>query len=131
MGLALAELVYTQCGLGQSRQAERYLCETLQIGIDTRGVYTILYILYAAVLLIADRGEVEKALELSALAERYPFVAKSCWFEDIAGRELSAAAKSLPPDVVATAQERGRERDLWQTAAELLAEFDCEAERHV
>jgi hypothetical protein len=29
----------------------------------------------------------------------------------------------LPPDVVAAAQERGRARDLWATAEELLQEL--------
>ena len=37
-------------------------------------------------------------------------------------REIAAAAATLPPDVVAAAQERGRTLDLWATAEELLAE---------
>lgn len=123
LSLALAILVYTQLGLDQSQQAGLYLCEILQIGIAIGGVYPILYILFAAALLLVDRGEVEKAIEISALAERYPFVEKSRWFEDIAGREIAAATESLPPKVVAAAQERGRGRDFWETAAELLEEL--------
>jgi hypothetical protein len=32
-------------------------------------------------------------------------------------------AAALPPEVVAAAQERGRARDLWTTAQELLQDF--------
>jgi hypothetical protein len=32
----------------------------------------------------------------------------------------------LPPNVVAAAQERGRQRDLWATAEELLAELEAQ-----
>ena len=40
---------------------------------------------------------------------------------------IGAVAASLPPEVVAVAQERGRGRDLDATVAELLAEMsgDC------
>jgi len=50
-------------------------------------------------------------------------VANSRWFEDVAGREIAAAAEALPPEVVAAAQERGRARDLWATVEELLDEL--------
>jgi hypothetical protein len=63
-------------------------------------------------------------VELYALATRYPFVANSRWFEDVAGRHITAVAATLPPEVVAAAQARGRARDLWETAQELLAELE-------
>ena len=78
----------------------------------------------ATALLLADRGEAERAVELYALASRDPFVAHSRWFEDVAGVRIAAVAAALPPDVVAAAQERGRARDLWATARELLAELE-------
>ena len=63
-------------------------------------------------------------MELYTLALRYPYIANSRWFDDVAGRHIAAAAETLPPMVVAAAQERGRARDLWETAAELLVELD-------
>ena len=72
---------------------------------------------------LADAGEVERAVELYALAENHPFVAKSRLFEDIAGRHVQATAASLPPDVVAVAQARGRTLDWWDNAAALLKEL--------
>jgi len=79
-------------------------------------------------LLLADAGksarsENERAVELHVLEARYPFVANSRWFEDVAGKHITAVAATLPPEVVATAQERGRARDLDATVAELLVEL--------
>jgi predicted ATPase/DNA-binding SARP family transcriptional activator len=121
--LGLAILSYSQRGLGDSQQAQAYLVEILKLGVAISGVYPIMYALTAAALLLLDRGEAERGLEIYALAERYPFVAKSRWFEDIAGREITAVAASLPLPVVTAAQTRGRGRDLWATAGELLDEF--------
>ena len=74
--------------------------------------------------LLAEWGEPERAVELYALASRYPYVGESRFWEDAVGRHIAAAAESLPPDVVSAAQERGKARDLWATAEELLTELD-------
>jgi hypothetical protein len=62
-------------------------------------------------------------VQFYALASRYPLVANSCLSEDVAGRHIAAVAATLPPDVVAAAQERGRARDLEATVEELLVEL--------
>jgi hypothetical protein len=79
-----------------------------------------------AALLLAEYGKVKQAVEIYALACRFGFVAHSHWFEDVYGRRIAAAAATLPPDVAAAAQERGRARDLWATVEELLAELEGE-----
>lgn len=76
-------------------------------------------------LLLADSGEPERTVELYALATRYPFVAKSRWFEDVFGHRIDAVAATLPPEVVEAARERGRARDLKVMVQELLAEFEA------
>jgi hypothetical protein len=50
-------------------------------------------------------------------------VANSRWFEDVVGQHIAAIAATLPPDVVTAAQGRGKARDLWATAEELLTEL--------
>jgi hypothetical protein len=50
-------------------------------------------------------------------------VANSRCFEDVVGRQITAAAVTLPADVLATAQKRGQARDLWATVEELLDEL--------
>jgi predicted ATPase/predicted Ser/Thr protein kinase len=119
-GWALALLGYTCRALGQPDQARRYVAEALQTWADIGAFFPLIYALPAAALLLADRGEHERAVEVYALASRYGFVANSRWFEDVAGRYIAAAAAAMPPEVVAAAQERGRVRDLGATVAELL-----------
>jgi hypothetical protein len=74
-------------------------------------------------LLLAADGEKERAVELYALASRYPLVSQSRWFADVVGRQITAAADTLPADQVAVLQEHGRARDLEATVAELLSEL--------
>lgn len=83
-----------------------------------------MHTLPAAALLLADLGEHERAVEIYALASRYPFVANSRWFELVFGRHIEAVADTLSPEVVAAARERGRARDLYATAKELVAELE-------
>ena len=81
-----------------------------------------------AALLHADAGQPERAVELYALAWSYPRIANSRWFYDVAGKKLEALAGSLPPAVVAAAQERGRGLDLFGTARGLVAWLGVEEE---
>ena len=83
----------------------------------------LLWALPALALLLADEGQIERAVELYALALRYPFVANSRWFEDVAGNQIRAAAATLPEADVTAAKDRGQARDLHATVAELLVEL--------
>lgn len=74
-------------------------------------------------MLLCDSGEVDRAIEIHALASRHLFAAHSPWFEDVFGQQITAAARGLPLEVVGAAQERGRTRDLWATVEELLVEL--------
>ena len=74
-------------------------------------------------LLLVDQGETVRAVELYALASSRGHIANSRWYEDVAGKHIAAAAETLPPEVVAAAQERGRARDLWATVEEVLEEL--------
>jgi tetratricopeptide (TPR) repeat protein len=123
LGLVLCSLGNAVLGLGQLAKAQAHLHEALQIATQIGRFELHLNVLSSVALLLANAGEAERAVELYALASRYPFVANSRWFEDVIGKHIAAAAASLPPDAVAAAQARGRARDLWDTAAELLAEL--------
>jgi tetratricopeptide (TPR) repeat protein len=130
IGEVFAALALADWGLGQMDRAGQHINRALRVVAKTHGHPVALYSLPAAALLLMDGRErsptaVERAVELYALASRYGFVANSRWFEDVAGREISAAAEALPPDAVAAAKERGRARDLWATVEELLAELEA------
>jgi predicted ATPase len=122
LGWALAGLGYAARGLGDLRQAGQHLNEALRAAVEIGAFAPLINALPAIALLLADRGEVEQAVELYALASRYPFVANARWLEDVAGKNIAAVAAILSPEVVAAAQERGKARDLWATVEELLAD---------
>jgi tetratricopeptide (TPR) repeat protein len=111
---------------GQKAQARGYVVEAMRNASDPDHweIKPPVHPLTAAVLFLRDEGQVERAVELWALASRYPFVHNSQWFHEIAGRDILAAAEDLPPEVVEAARERGRARDLWETARELLEELE-------
>jgi hypothetical protein len=77
----------------------------------------------AIALWLTDEGETERAVALYALARRYPFVARSRWYQDLFERPLAEAAAALPPGSVQAAEERGRARGVLATLSELLAEL--------
>ena len=69
---------------------------------------------------MSDDGEIERAIELIALIKEHPFIANAHWFEDLIGREVSAAAATLPEDLRKLAEARGKALDLWETAHFLM-----------
>ncbi|UCG12321.1 MAG: tetratricopeptide repeat protein, partial [Deltaproteobacteria bacterium] len=124
LGMALASLGYAARRLGRFSQARQHLSESLRTAVELGAFVPLMFALPAIALLLTDRGEQERAVELYALATRYGFVANSCWFEDVAGKHIATVAATLSPEVVAAVQERGKARDLWETAAELLAKLE-------
>ena len=78
-----------------------------------------------------EGGKTERAVELAALIWRYPIVASSHWFEDIAGQEIATAVENFSPEVVSTFQKQGRARDLWETTRELMNELKNPVEPHI
>jgi hypothetical protein len=121
---ALALSAYAARGLGQRAQAQGHLSSALRTVAEIGIPMPLVYALPALALLLADQGEGERAVQLYTLASRYRIVAHSRWFEDVAGSHIATVFASLPPDVVAAAEERGPARDPEATAAELLAELE-------
>jgi predicted ATPase len=119
---------YAERALGRQELAWEHAREALQTGVELHAFFPLIYGLPLVALLLADKSAcstlgVERAVEVYALASRYGHVANSRWFEDVAGKRIAAAAATLPPEVVAAAQARGRARDLWATAEELLTQL--------
>jgi predicted ATPase/DNA-binding SARP family transcriptional activator len=117
------ELAYVALKLGRSAQARGHIYKVLCIVAESGEILDYTDALPAVALFLVGRGELERAVELYALASRYPYVANSPFFEDIAGKDIAAAAQTLPPEVIEAAQARGRARDLEATVKELLVEF--------
>jgi predicted ATPase/DNA-binding SARP family transcriptional activator len=123
LGLAHVILSHAARGLGDLDGARRHLSAALPWILESGANMEFLWVLSAAVLVLADQGENERAVEVHGLLSQHGHVAHSRWFADIVVRPMTAAVAALPPDIVAGAEERGRARDLDATAAELLAEL--------
>jgi tetratricopeptide (TPR) repeat protein len=115
---------YAAHKLGHLYRAQQCFGRVLRLSAESRSLWALLYTLPGVAALLADRGKAERAVEIYALAACYPFVANSRWFEDVAGKDIAAAAEALPPEVVAAAQARGRAADPWVVTEELLRELD-------
>ncbi len=120
LSLVLAHLAIAAHGLRDTLGARQHLRLALEIAEESEALLSLWWALPAMALLLAGEGENERAVELYALASRFPLVAKSRWFEDVAGTQLAAVAATLPAERVAVLQERGRARDVEATATELL-----------
>jgi predicted ATPase/DNA-binding SARP family transcriptional activator len=123
LGMALACLAIAARGLGDTPGSRQQLCHALEIAQESGAVPPLMWALPATALLLASEGENERAVELYALASRFPLVAKSRWFADVVGNQIAAIAATLPLDVVRAAQARGQAQDPWTTAAGLLEEL--------
>jgi len=116
LGLALRGLEYRT-------EAWKYLKAGLGWAVEKHHFYSLVNALSGIALMLADDGELERALELYTLALKHPFVANSHWFEDVAGRQIAANTANLPPQVAEAARAKGDSLDLWQCAGELLDEL--------
>jgi hypothetical protein len=129
----LASLGYVQGRLGKRPEARRHLAEALRTGLDTGGVAWLPEYLTAVAAFLATEGldapgddaleNKVMAVELYALASTAPSVSNSCWFHKVAGKHVAAVADTLPPQAVTAAKERGRARDLWGAAEEMLEDL--------
>jgi tetratricopeptide (TPR) repeat protein len=123
---ALAALGRAEYGVGNRGKAQQHLFEALEIVVEIRGFIPVLHLMPIITLLLAEEDHAaaqERAVELHALSLSHPFLAKAQLFEDIAWRQVREGTASLPPDVVAAAQARGRALDWWETAEALLDEL--------
>jgi tetratricopeptide (TPR) repeat protein len=119
----LACLGYVAREMNLSPQAQDYFFDTL-LGVSKPFDFLpLIHALPGIALLFTDQGEVERAVELYALAATQGIVANSKWFDDIAGDEIASAAAELPAEVAEAAKARGRALDLWDTAKELMEEL--------
>jgi tetratricopeptide (TPR) repeat protein len=104
-------------------QAKEHIRDSFQIGVKINSVLVHIPTFGAAALYLAYGGSLERAIEIYALASRYPLIAKSKWCQDVIEAPLNTMTASLSPEAIAAAQERGRERDMEAAVQELLNEL--------
>lgn len=80
---------------GDHPGAWAHVSRSLRWAIEREDVQTISMTLPLAALLLADRGEVERAVALYALACQHPRIAASRWYADVVGREMEGLRDTL------------------------------------
>ena len=76
----------------------------------------------------AEAGNVERAVELDALASRYAYISNSRWFEMVARRHVASLATGLAPETASVAQARGQSMDFWKAVRQWLDKIQsCQA----
>ena len=123
LGHTLAFLGLAQQELGEAIDARRTIFESVQMWLEVRSFTLLITVLPLAAYVLARDGRISQAIELYALASRYPFVANSRWYDDVVGKRIETIAASLSPDEITAAQERGRKLDLWETAVTIQSAF--------
>ena len=87
---------------------------------------SLMHVLPMAAFILTRERQLLQAVELYEVALTFPLVANAKLFEDIVGNEITATAKILDPSEVKKARKRGRERNPWKVAVELLAHLESE-----
>ena len=119
------QIAFDACLLGDyhaGREHFRSALTQLQ-GKEVRGMHILADVLIGCALLLAAAGDLERAVELLALAERYPD-AGGCDRHDRDEEHLREDLRAeLPPDIFQAAWQRGTALPLEDLAAGLLAEL--------
>lgn len=114
---------------GDTPQAERHILEALQASLRQRDLLNALMAMPTAALILAGRGQAERAVELDTLIWRYPAIKHNRCAFDTWRVHLDAVAAKLPPEIAAAARERGQMLDLIATLLALPGELTASAIR--
>ena len=122
-GVALSTLAEAERRSGEKDEAKQHLREALRIAIDSNSWETKINCVICYSLYLLDQQAYEKAVELYALVSQHPYISKSRYREDFAGKPITLAAAMLKEEVVAAAKIRAQTRDLDSTVNEIFAEL--------
>jgi tetratricopeptide (TPR) repeat protein len=119
---AFPTLALVELRLGDVDKARQTLAEALHLSADRNHLDSHACTLRSAIAYFAAIGELERAVELYALATRIPFLINSLLCRDLVWASIEQQALSLPPETAAAARARGLQRELWPTIRELAAD---------
>lgn len=128
MMFALGYLGDVSFALGEYGAAKEYYCQVLKLALDTYAAPRALDALAGLSALLAREGEGERAVELLALVLDHPASEKPT--REKAQRQMAALAPQLSATVVASAQERGKARELAAVIEALLTETSSQQLPH-
>jgi len=123
-GWLLSGLAYAEHRAGRIELARRHGWQALRIAIDSRHFVVCQFALNTLIVILADEGPVERAIELESLMRsRHPLFDRG-WYQRQLRQPFDERIAALPGEVVAAARECGRQLDYWQTVTSLLTELE-------
>lgn len=125
LAISTGYLGYAERGLGNPAAAKKYLAEALRMGLEIHIQWPLVTGIGLWAILLADGGEVERALEFYFCV--LPLKFGQSMFDTVISIHRTTLA-DIPADVVAAAQKRGEARNLLATAQEILAEIERRAD---
>jgi tetratricopeptide (TPR) repeat protein len=128
LGWALSALALTKYQLKQPQEFCECLIQAFDIGKGFLGAATSWIAISSYIFCLVERDEIELAVELYALITQYPLVGQSHALYFSSGQYVDEASETLPAEIVAEARERGRNRDLYETIAEIKSKLEREIE---
>ena len=93
LGRTLAAASRAELGLGNIDAAWEHALRAVEL-LSGRHYFWLLEAMAAAAALLAERGEVERAVEIYALVNRHPYVANSRWFGDVFGQSGGQSSRA-------------------------------------
>ncbi len=118
-------LTWAELGLGNLAQARHHAVKSLQAAMDLHTLDWAAFSITGLASILAAEGQLERAAELLSFAHDYPI--SQHFMRQQAARALANVKQQLPPDVYATAVERGKTLQFDNVVAQLLAELQYRA----
>jgi predicted ATPase len=124
LGWALSGLALSEHQQGENDKARACLYEALQIGRGILATITLWIAIPVLAIILADKGDAERAIEFYELVSRYPLIEIGQFYREVFRKTIYEAASTLPEEIIAEAEARGRSRDLHDTITEIIAELE-------
>ncbi len=126
LSMALSGLALVEHLLGHVQVAKVFMKEAIQIAVKSHSRFTLFILPASLIVILADNGYWEQAVEAHASLMNDPVVSNSRWIADMIGNRMDLARENLPEDVFQAAEARGRESDLFEVFGRLANEMGAE-----
>ncbi len=124
LSMALGGLALAQHRLGQEQQAWASLLEALRIAVETHSRFTLITLPAPVVVMLADAGRWDQAVEAYTAVITDPLVANSRWFADMVGNRMDITREHLDEAACKAAEVRGREGVVFDVLGRLAQEIE-------
>ncbi|MFN8495844.1 MAG: BTAD domain-containing putative transcriptional regulator [Caldilineaceae bacterium] len=119
--IAFGILAAALCGLGRHAEAHGCVQQALQLALTVNAFAPLLFALDAYALILAQAGEMSKAVEIHTLVAQHSYLKDSCWRQDCYSRYIDLLVAALTVDERDAAIARGMAGDIQATASSVLA----------